>query len=102
FSNYDGSWASYLGDFVDKANYGLTAVWSNTESFPPASFLFFGGAQHIEAFKQWSREHNVYAAIWYSAYPDETIVNLRNHVQIRDTLGKPLSDGEAKAFLQRF
>jgi hypothetical protein len=102
FSNYDGSWASYLGDFVDKANYGLTAVWSNTESFPPASFLFFGGAQHIEAFKQWSREHNVYAAVWYSAYPDETIVNLRNDVQIRDTLGKPLSDDEAKAFLQRF
>ena len=59
FSNYDGSWASYLGDFVDKANYGLTAVWSNTERFPPASFLFFGGAEHIEAFKAWSREHNL-------------------------------------------
>ena len=41
FSNYDGSWASYLGDFVDKANYGLTAIWSNTDRFPPSQFLFW-------------------------------------------------------------
>ena len=73
FSNYDGSWASYLGDFVDKANYGLTAIWSNTDRFPPSQFLFLGGAQQIEPFKAWSREHNLYAAVWYSAYPDETL-----------------------------
>lgn len=101
FSNYDGSWASYLGDFVDKANYGLTAVWSNTATFPPATFLFWGGAQHIEAFKQWSRNHNCYAAVWYSAYPEETLVNLLNDVQIRDNLGKTLSEEKARQFLQR-
>jgi hypothetical protein len=102
FSNYDGSWASYLGDFVDKANYGLTAVWSNTDRFPPAQWLFFGGAQHIEAFKEWSREHNVFAPIWYSAYPDETLWNLQKDIRIRDTVGKPLSEAEASTFLQAF
>ena len=76
FSNYDGSWASYLGDFVDKANYGLTAVWSNTDNFPPTRFLFFGGAQHIEAFKAWSRYSNEYAAVWYSAYPTASVRNI--------------------------
>jgi hypothetical protein len=101
FSNYDGSWASYLGDFVDKANYGLTAVWSNTDNFPPAQFLFFGGAQHITAFKEWSRQHNVYAAVWYSAYPDETLVDVKNDIQIRDTLDKILTEDEARRFLQR-
>lgn len=101
FSNYDGSWASYLGDFVDKANYGLTAVWSNTANFPPAQFLFFGGAQHITAFKQWSRQHNVFADVWYSAYPDETLVNVQNDVQIRDALGQNLNEEEARQFLQR-
>ena len=35
FSNYDGSWESYLGDFVNKASIGLTGVWSNTQQFPP-------------------------------------------------------------------
>ena len=101
FSNYDGSWASYLGDFVDKANYGLTAVWSNTATFPPATFLFWGGAQHIEEFKRWSRNHNCYAAVWYSAYPEETLVNLLNDVQIRDNLGKTLGEETARQFLQR-
>jgi hypothetical protein len=27
FSNFDGSWENYLGDFVDKAAVGLTGVW---------------------------------------------------------------------------
>ena len=102
FSNYDGSWASYLGDFVDKANYGLTAVWSNTDRFPPSHSLAFGGAQHIEAFKAWSRQHNVYAAVWYSAYPDETIMKLKNDIQIRDNIMRTdLSEVEAAALLQR-
>jgi hypothetical protein len=95
FSNYDGSWASYLGDFVDKANYGLTAVWSNTENFPPAEFLFFGGARHIEAFKLWSRQHNEFASVWYSAYPDATVSNITDAIVIRDGLySSHLSDAE--------
>lgn len=103
FSNYDGSWASYLGDFVDKANYGLTAVWSNTDRFPAATNLAFGGAQHIEAFKQWSRQHNVYAAVWYSAYPDETLRNLTNDILIRDQIAtSALSAADLAALLQIF
>ena len=43
-SNYDGSWESYLGDFVDKAAVGLTAVWSNTRNFPRTTLLAFKGA----------------------------------------------------------
>ncbi len=102
FSNYDGSWASYLGDFVDKANYGLTSVWSNTESFPPAKFLFWGGAQHIEEFKQWSRQHNVLAPVWYSAYPDETLWNLQKDIQIRDNINSSLSAADLEKLLQHF
>lgn len=100
FSNYDGSWASYLGDFVDKANYGLTAVWSNTDRFPESKFLFFGGAQHIEDFKAWSREHNLFAGVWYTAYPDETLWNLQKDVRLRDTVGRNLNEEEARQLLQ--
>jgi hypothetical protein len=92
FSNYDGSWASYLGDFVDRANYGLTAVWGNTESFPPARFLFLGGAQYIEAFKTWSRQHNEYAAVWYSAYPEATVNNIMAALQLREGVRRPPAD----------
>lgn len=101
FSNYDGSWASYLGDFVDKANYGLTAVWSNTDNFPPSQFLFWGGAQHIEAFKLWSRQHNEYAAVWYSAYPEATVSNITNAVQLRDGLNANLSGAKLARWFQR-
>ena len=102
FSNYDGSWASYLGDFVDKANYGLTAVWSNTDRFPPSKNLAFGGAQHIEAFKAWSRQHNVYAAVWYSAYPHETVQNLKTDLRIRDAVAADtLSEADIQSLLQR-
>ncbi|WP_245307594.1 hypothetical protein [Rhizobium altiplani] len=34
FSNYGGSWESYLEDFITRASNGLTAVWSNTVGFP--------------------------------------------------------------------
>ena len=34
FSNYGGSWESYLEDFITKASNGLTGVWSNTIGFP--------------------------------------------------------------------
>ena len=100
FSNYDGSWSSYLGDFVDKANYGLTSIWSNTESFPPANFLIWGGAMHIEAFKEWSREHNLYANVWYSAYPEETLWNLQKDVRLRDTIMQNLTEEQAATLLQ--
>jgi hypothetical protein len=43
-SNYDGSWESYLGDFIDKASRGLTGVWSNTVGFPVTDYLIFKGA----------------------------------------------------------
>ena len=101
FSNYDGSWASYLGDFVDKANYGLTSVWSNTDNFPTTRFLFFGGAQHIEDFKAWSRRGNEYAAIWYSAYPNATVRNITESVQISETLNGSPSEAEITEWLKK-
>jgi len=102
FSNYDGSWASYLGDFVDQAKYGLTAIWGNTTRFPPSKWLAFGGAANIIQFKEWSRQHNVYAPIFYRAYPSATIANLLKDIEIRDNVGRSMSESEAAAFLLGF
>ncbi|RWK56553.1 MAG: hypothetical protein EOR45_37505, partial [Mesorhizobium sp.] len=44
FSNFGGSWESYLEDFITKAASGLTGVWSNTVGFPRTENLFFKGA----------------------------------------------------------
>ncbi len=41
-SNYDGSFESYLEDFITKATKGLTGVWSNCVGFPKAQPILEG------------------------------------------------------------
>jgi hypothetical protein len=101
FSNYDGSWDNYLGDFVDRAALGLTGVWSNTEDFPPTRFLPFDGACAIEIFKAWTRSHQVPTQVWYSAYPNNTVVNIRDAVQILENLGQPIKSQTLSSWLRR-
>lgn len=102
FSNYDGSWTSYIGDFVDKAKLGLTAVWGHTDRFPPSRWLVLGGAAYIAPFSDWSHQHNVFAPLYYRAYPSATVADLINDIEIRDQVGRPMDEAEAAAFLQRF
>ena len=103
FSNYDGSWESYLGDFIDKASLGLTSVWSNTEDFPKAFFLSFKGATDEERFKAWTRAHQVPTQTWYSAYPELTVHNILNDRAIAAELRRrPTSKRAVRHWLQRF
>jgi hypothetical protein len=90
FSNYDGSWESYLGDFIDKAADGLTGIWSNTVGFPRTRWLVRAGARDEERFKAWTRAHQVPTPLWYSAYPDLTVRNIQqNHATCRGLLQAP-------------
>jgi hypothetical protein len=102
FSNFDGSWQQYLGDFIDKSGWGLTGIWSNTQNFPRAKFLFAGGAYDEEHFLAWARYYQVPTAIWYCAYPHLSIKNINNNSQIRNGLFCNLSEQQAQKFLQRF
>lgn len=99
FSNFDGSWQQYLGDFIDKSGWGLTGIWSNTEKFPRTRFLLTGGAYDEEHFLAWSRYFQIPTAIWYCAYPDLSIKNIINNSHIRNDLFRSLSEEEAKKFL---
>jgi Dyp-type peroxidase family len=71
-SNFDGSWESYLDDFIEKAARGLTAVWSNTVGFPRARWVMFDGATDGPRFKAWARSTQFPLGFWYSAYPGLT------------------------------
>jgi len=102
FSNFDGSWQQYLGDFIDKSGWGLTGIWSNTQNFPRAKFLFAGGAYDEEHFLAWARYYQVPTAIWYCAYPHLSIKNINNNSQIRNALFRNLTEKQAQKFLQRF
>ena len=95
FSNYDGSWESYLGDFVEKASKGLSAIWSNTEDFPRTRLLVFEGARDEDVFKTWTRDHQVRTELWFTAYEHLSVGNIRRNAKICEGLIKPPRDLDA-------
>ena len=101
FSNYDGSWESYLGEFIDRAAYGLTGVWSNTLDFPATRHLTGAGARDEEAFKQWTRDHQIPTQVWWSGVPDSTVQNVLDDIWIRRNLDRGLPDDDLDAWLRR-
>ena len=101
FSNFDGSWESYLGDFIDKASKGLTGVWSNTQGFPKTKNLVWEGALDETNFKEWARTYQIHTQVWFSAYPEHTVRNILNDREIRDGLASPSLDEEGALNLLR-
>ena len=59
FSNYGGSWESYLEDFITKAHEGLTSVWSNRSASREATTCSWDGATDGERFKRYARHSMV-------------------------------------------
>jgi hypothetical protein len=100
-SNFDGSWESYLGDFIDKAAKGLTAVWSNTVKFPRTTLLLFKGAADGPRFRQWGRASQCRTGAWYNAYPAATMSIVDNNSAVREGLFAKLDDEEAASWLTR-
>lgn len=100
-SNFDGSWEHYLGEFIDQAQRGLTAVWSNTIGFPRTKYLAWGGAVHEQKFKAYARNSQVYSHVWYNANPDLSVVNVWKNDFIRRRISTP-KPTEAAALLERF
>jgi len=101
FSNFDGSWENYLGDFIDKAATGLTAVWSNTYGFPRTRWLIRDGATDEQRFKAYARNSQVVTNVWYSAYKRLSVQNINNNSHIRSGLFGAQTKAETEAWLQR-
>ncbi len=100
FSNFDGSWQQYLGDFIDQSGWGLTGIFSNTTNFPKTRFLFTGGAYDEEHFLAWSRYTELQTQVWYCAYPDLSIKNINNNTIIRAYLTKNVNEENSTEFLK--
>jgi deferrochelatase/peroxidase EfeB len=101
-SNYDGSWESYLEDFITKAHAGLTGIWSNTIGFPKTENLFQLGATDGDRFKRFARHSMVPTRFWYSAYPDITTDSIRLNAAIRAGLSGVMTEDEAINWLALF
>jgi len=102
FSNFDGSWDNYLGDFIDKSHSGLTAVWSNCVGFPRTTGLTGGGATNEQQFKAYSRDSQIPTQVWYSAYRWLSVSNINNNSHIRLGLYQEMDEAATLAWLRRF
>jgi hypothetical protein len=69
-SNYDGSWDSYIDNFVDVTRAGLDLIWNSCEGYPRL------GCTDLDSFKTVIRTHQAEDLIFYSAYPDLTVKNI--------------------------
>lgn len=99
FSNYDGSWEAYLGDFIDKASIGLTMIWTNTLWYPKTRLLLFQGARDEGAFKEWTRAYQVPTQVWYSAYPFASVGDVLKNARIRELLGSAITPQRSEELL---
>jgi len=103
-TNYDGSWDSYLGDFVDDSSVGVSGIWSNTGGFPRTWGLVFGGGSRFEKqFKAYARQGQQRTQAWFSAYPNLSVRQKRSNAHIRRLLLKAnrLTVTEKADLLQR-
>jgi hypothetical protein len=101
-SHYDGSWASYLEDFINLVPQGPSAIWSNCAGFPRTRFLFFDGATDGDRFRQYARRQQIPAGFWYAAYPDLTLERIRINARIRRGLATACTDTDARSWLALF
>jgi hypothetical protein len=80
-SNYDGSWENYIDEFAEMILSGLNALWCSAPDYPRA------GAQDVAALKQFLRRHQVHSSFFYSAYPQRSVLNLKNDLEFVRWLG---------------
>jgi hypothetical protein len=101
FSNFDGSWTQYLGDFIDKSGWGLNAIFGNTQWFPRIWFLVFRGAYDEMHFLGWSRSTQIPTQVWYYADAEVTqsIRNINENTRTRNALNRDLDERAAQQYL---
>lgn len=100
FSNFDGSWESYLGDFIDRGSIGLSGVWSNSVDFPPTRNLVQEGARYSRDFKAWTRSKQVETQVWFSHYKTITVKNGNQNTALRQGLAGDLDETAIKNWLK--
>lgn len=89
-SNYDGSWSGYLSDFSDEG-FGINAIWGNSVGFLPTKWLLWGGAYYLEPFEDSVLRHFQPAELFYRAYGEYPVQNIKRYLDYRDALAEALA-----------
>ena len=71
----------------------MNMIWANCIDFP------LGGCRDIETFKVYIRDCQLPTQVFYSAYPDETVLNIVNDLECRRALEPLLQQRSVERFL---
>jgi hypothetical protein len=99
-TGYDGSALEYLGNFTDVAGMYINAAYGSVENYPACKWMLGRGASSLEGFAGFSRQHMQYTPVFYSAYPQETVLNLMKDLDLRDHLASATSESEVARLLK--
>ena len=100
-SNYDGSHEAYMDDFINKVAWGLNLAFSHGVGWPRTRWLVARGARIEHRFKHYQRRHQLPTQVWYQAYPNLALVDLKRNQRIREGLERvSMTDAQALAWLQ--
>lgn len=101
-SSFDGSWSAYVGEFSDRATWGMSMFWSNFTGFVRTNRLVHDGARDDERFKRWVRTRQVSASIFRQRFPDMSNDRIRRNALIREGLSRVLTKSEAERWMRLF
>jgi hypothetical protein len=100
FSNYDGTVESYMDDFINKAGFGLNAIFCNAVGYPRTNWLIRDGCKDGEKYRNFLRRHTLPTQVWYKAYPDLTAVDLERNSRIREGIeSTSMTDKQAREWV---
>lgn len=86
FSNYDGTVESYMDDFINKAGFGLNAIFCAAIGYPRTNWLVRDGCADEQKYRNFLRRHTLPSQVWYKAYPGLTAIDLERNRRIREGL----------------
>ncbi|WP_028981325.1 hypothetical protein [Sporocytophaga myxococcoides] len=102
-SDYDGTWESYISDFIDRGAQAINFNFSNMRGYPKVSFSFKGGASSGTSFKPLVRKNQIECPFWYSGYADVVMKDKLRNASISDGIQKEkMSDAEFHQWLKLF
>lgn len=94
-SNYDGGVDSYMDDFINKAGFGLNALFSSGIGYPTTNWLIRDGCADERKYKEFLRRHTIPTQVWYKAYPGLTAIDLDRNSRLRQGLASADISNEA-------
>ena len=86
-SNFDGTWDQYIDDFSEQLADGMDRIFGHCEGYP--------GARPVGPFKEYIRQHQIEADVYYAAYPDATVRQVRKSLRVANAFQQLLDEAQA-------